>query len=141
VDIGQAGANYGWNVMEGYQCSPASLVTPTPVQSCNTTGLSTPRAVYAHDANGGCAIMGGYVYHGEEMPELDGYFIYGDLCSGRIWGVDTQNDQSSPILLVDTILHPVSWATTNDGEIVAVNYIKPSYFLGTPGVYKLERLP
>lgn len=75
------------------------------------------------------------------MPELDGYFIYGDFCSGRIWGVDTQNDQSSPILLVDTTLHPVSWATTNDGELVAVNYTRPPTFLGIPGVYKLKRLP
>lgn len=75
------------------------------------------------------------------MPELDGYFIYGDFCSGRIWGVDTHKDQSSPILLVDTTLHPVSWATTNDGELVAVNYTRPPTFLGIPGVYKLKRLP
>jgi Glucose / Sorbosone dehydrogenase len=141
VDIGQAGANYGWNVMEGYQCYQPSSGTPTPGPTCSAVGLSTPRAVYAHDANGDCAIMGGYVYHGSAMPELDSYFIYGDFCTGRIWAVDTQNDQSPPILLVDSVIHPVSWAITNNGDIVAVNYTKAPYFTGTPGIYKLERLP
>jgi glucose/arabinose dehydrogenase len=136
VDIGQAGANYGWNVMEGYQCFAPPGGTPTP---CSTAGLSTPRAVYTH-AGGNCAIQGGYVYHGSAMPELDGYFIYGDFCTGRIWAVDTQDDQSDPILLTDSDIHPVSWAITSDGDIVAVNYTRAPYFLGTPGVYKLERV-
>ncbi len=84
VDIGEAGANYGWPVMEGYECFPGVAgTTITPGPTCNPAGYATPRAAYSHDTDG-CAVMGGYVYRGSEMPELDGYYIYEDHCSGRI---------------------------------------------------------
>jgi glucose/arabinose dehydrogenase len=145
VNIGEKGANYGWHITEGHICAPDNNATPPP--TCNTTGLETPRAVYAHGAN--CAITGGHVYRGDAMPELDGYYIYGDWCSGRIWALDTNDDDSDPIQLADTNMHPVSWAITNEGEIVAASYFdaaRPSLFPppppdGLPGIYKLERLP
>jgi glucose/arabinose dehydrogenase len=142
VNLGEPGANYGWSVMEGPYCfytnAPATTPTPTPGPTCNPAGLATPRAYFEHSS--GCAIAGGYVYHGTEMPELDGYFIYGDFCSGRIWGVNTA-DQSAPVLLADTTLHFVSWGLTNQGELIAGNYVRTPGFSGTPGIYKLERLP
>jgi glucose/arabinose dehydrogenase len=138
VNIGQAGANYGWNLMEGPQCFPPSTTTPTPVPTCNV-GMTTPRAYYTHDfSTGGCAIIGGHVYRGAAMPELDGYYIYDDFCTGRIWALDTTDDQAQPLLLVDTNLRVTSWAETSDGELIGVHRTSAG---GGGAIFRLERTP
>src|SRR5204863_303119 len=55
--------------------------------SCNTTGKTQPIAVYAHGSGGsiGCAVTGGYIYRGAVQPALQGQYILGDYCTGRIW--------------------------------------------------------
>lgn len=73
-----AGANYGWNRMEGSRCYPSG-------QDCALPGLALPIAEYGHDR--GCAVIGGYVYRGTAYPLLRGVYLYGDLCSGTIWGL------------------------------------------------------
>jgi glucose/arabinose dehydrogenase len=79
VDLITKGGNYGWNTMEGFSCySPAS--------GCNTTGLQLPVLAYPHTM--GCAVMGGYVYTGPSTPSLQGVYVYGDYCSGNIWGLE-----------------------------------------------------
>ena len=45
-----------------------------------------PIAVYGHSL--GCSVTGGYVYRGIDYPGLAGGYIFGDYCSGRIWGLD-----------------------------------------------------
>ncbi|RLK33550.1 PQQ-dependent sugar dehydrogenase [Cupriavidus plantarum] len=70
-----AGLNYGWDRTEGTTCVGAS--------SCDTSGLTPPAFEYSH-ADGGCAILGGYVYRGSAVPELKGRYFYTDLCTGRL---------------------------------------------------------
>ncbi len=78
IDIIARGANYGWNIMEGLHCySPAS--------GCDQSGLALPIAEYDHSQ--GCAVTGGYVYRGDQIASLQGYYIYGDYCSGYIWAL------------------------------------------------------
>ncbi len=71
------GENYGWRIMEGSQCYNSN--------SCDSTGLVLPVAEYDHSQ--GCSISGGHVYRGSRWPRLDGHYLYGDYCSGRIWGL------------------------------------------------------
>ena len=120
VDRIAAGGNYGWSVMEGLEC----YRTP----NCDQTGLTLPRAVYGHDV--GCAIIGGYVYHGTAMPELQGWFVYGDYCSGRVWALDTSSN-SAPVLLVNSGHAIASFGVLPSGEIVALSFDKT--------IYQLER--
>jgi glucose/arabinose dehydrogenase len=68
------GENYGWNLYEGSHlysggAAPENLVMPI--------------AEYGHDL--GISIVGGYVYRGESIPDLQGVYLYGDWGSGRIW--------------------------------------------------------
>jgi glucose/arabinose dehydrogenase len=72
------GQNYGWPIMEGNHCYPED-------QPCDRTGLSLPVAEYDHRQ--GCSVTGGYVYRGGEFPLLAGVYLFGDYCSGRIWGL------------------------------------------------------
>ena len=72
---GGGGVNYGWNVMEGLHCYNAT--------SCTMTGLMPPVLEYSH-AGGSCAVIGGYVYRGKQLPILAGQYLYADNCGGWV---------------------------------------------------------
>jgi glucose/arabinose dehydrogenase len=72
------GQNYGWPVMEGVHCFPED-------RACDQAGLTLPVVEYDHSQ--GCSVTGGYVYRGQEFALLEGIYVYGDYCSGRIWGL------------------------------------------------------
>ena len=77
IDVVRAGANYGWNAMEGTLCF-------SPREGCDRAGLALPVHEYDHDLDGGCAIVGGYVYRGEAIPALRGWYVFTDYCHSRI---------------------------------------------------------
>ena len=58
------------------------------------------------------------------MPELDGWYVYGDFCSGRIWGVDTTTENSDAVSLAQTGLSISSFAQDNAGEVYAITFNK-----------------
>jgi hypothetical protein len=33
-------------------------------------------------------VTGGAVYRGSEIPDLVGWYVYADYCSGRVWALD-----------------------------------------------------
>jgi len=86
VDFQRAGSpggqNYGWPIMEGSHCYPED-------QPCDRTGLTLPVVEYDHSQ--GCSVTGGYVYRGREFPILTGIYLFGDYCTGRIWGLANRN--------------------------------------------------
>jgi glucose/arabinose dehydrogenase len=111
VDLVKGGSNYGWNTMEGFACYAAG--------ECNQSGLQPPRTVYDHGE--GCSVTGGFVYRGDAMPELTGWYVFGDYCSGNIWAVNTA-DSSDPVLLARSEKAISSFGELPDGEIVAVTF-------------------
>ncbi|OGO52775.1 MAG: hypothetical protein A2148_05160 [Chloroflexi bacterium RBG_16_68_14] len=115
-----AGGNYGWDILEGFECFESF--------DCDAEGLLLPRSVYGHDA--GCSVTGGYVYRGSALPELVGWYVYGDFCSGNVWAVDTA-DETPPVLLAKTGFPIASWGELPDGELVAVTFAN--------AIYRLER--
>jgi hypothetical protein len=62
------------------------------------------------------------------MPELDGFFVYGDFCSGTIWAVDTEGD-SEPVVLVETGGWLTSFGALPDGELALVAWFGDIYRL------------
>ncbi|MEX2011240.1 MAG: PQQ-dependent sugar dehydrogenase [Chloroflexota bacterium] len=107
------GANYGWRIMEGRACFNPSR--------CSTTGKVRPVAVYGHAVSGAdnCSVTGGYVSRGPDALLLGGY-LYGDFCSGRIWGLDAAAP-SSPALLADTALMISSFGEDEAGNLYVVS--------------------
>jgi glucose/arabinose dehydrogenase len=80
------GENYGWKVMEGTACGAGGTTNCPALQPpCNDPSYVLPVHQYDHSA-GSCAIMGGYVYRGSAIAGLGGIYVYGDNCSGLLWG-------------------------------------------------------
>ena len=108
IDIITKGANYGWNIMEGSHCY-------SPSTGCNQSGLTLP--IFEYDHSQGCSVTGGYVYRGDQIPALQGYYIYGDYCSGNIWALAYDGSAvTENIRLVDSGL-----SITSFGEDLAGN--------------------
>lgn len=70
------GVDYGWSRFEGREPYPRGAVAAPPGR------VVEPIATYSHDE--GCAVTGGYVYRGREIPALQGAYLFGDLCNGRV---------------------------------------------------------
>jgi hypothetical protein len=58
-----------------------------PATGCSTSGKTMPLTAYSHAVSGddNCAITGGFVYRGAADPVLQGGYVYGDFCSGRLF--------------------------------------------------------
>jgi len=120
VDIVQKGNNYGWNIMEGMHCFQ-------PPTGCNTAGLTLPIAEYSHSE--GNAIIGGYVYHGSSIKGLQGIYVFGDLGTGKIWGLQ----ETSPNVWARTLLATTgklisSFGQDQSGELYLIDYASGSVF-------------
>ena len=122
VDVVEKGLNYGWNAMEGTSCF-------SPGSGCDKTGLELPIAEYSRSA-GNCSVTGGYVYGGRGMPSLLGAYVYGDFCSGRIWGLRYDGGSvTEHLLLVNS-----SVSITSFGQDLDLNL----YILSRDdGIYRL----
>jgi glucose/arabinose dehydrogenase len=109
IDIITKGANYGWNIMEGLHCY-------SPATECDQLGLTLPLVEYNHSQ--GCSVTGGYVYRGDKTPSLQGYYIYGDYCSGNIWALDYHdNVVNRNLLLVESGLNITSFGEDLSGNL------------------------
>ncbi|MBV9582051.1 MAG: PQQ-dependent sugar dehydrogenase [Chloroflexi bacterium] len=69
------GENYGWPYYEGAECEFQD--------HCQDPGLVPPLVTYGHNMT--CAIMGGYVYRGANVPAFSGKYLFGDLCTGGVF--------------------------------------------------------
>lgn len=124
IDRVVIGGNYGWDCFEGF----AEFEIPGVPDQCTGKVFSPPRAVYGRDL--GIAVTGGFVYRGSAMPELDGWYVYGDFFTGRIWAVNTL-DNSPAVLLTDEQVLIASFAELPNGELLIVSYFD--------GIYELAR--
>lgn len=110
----KGGENYGWNAMEGSQRYNPNTPIPDP--------MTLPVAEYGH--NDGCSVTGGYVYRGENLPELDGIYFYGDYCNGRTWSLyfDEASGEWVATRFIDTGWQISSFGEDEQGELYLVDY-------------------
>lgn len=101
----QGGANFGWSIMEGNHGYDGEA----------QPGLLLPAAEYSHN-EGGCSVTGGYVYRGS-MPEWNGIYLYGDYCTGTVWGLILSNGQWQNQVMFETGVTITSFGQDESGEI------------------------
>ena len=114
IDRVELGMNYGWDEREGAHCFE-------PPSGCSTNNVD-PITEYGH-VGGNISVTGGFVYRGAAIPNLQGFYVFGDFGSGRIWGVPATSVQgTAPEELDDTTLSISSFAEGVDGELYVLNY-------------------
>lgn len=109
IDIIVNGTNYGWNRMEGTLCYPSG-------DPCDLPGMVKP--IWEYGRSLGASVTGGYVYRGNQVPELVGAYVYGDFVSGRIWALryDGVNPPTNTELM-DTNLGIASFGVDKNYEL------------------------
>lgn len=103
VVIVHKGANYGYSEREGNQQlqratnktgpAPEDDRIPVRIGEQATNEMVKPEypvIEYGHVADGGDAILGGFVYRGK-IAALSGKFLFGDISTGRIWWADPKD--------------------------------------------------
>ena len=113
IDIIERGGNYGWNAMEGNHCF-------RPPENCRSEDMILPVWEYLLEDDA-CSVIGGYVYRGAVIPWLTGAYVYGDFCTGQVFGLRREGGDFTNRLLADTGLRIASFGQDNDGELYVLS--------------------
>jgi glucose/arabinose dehydrogenase len=105
------GENYGWDFMEGSH----------PFEGVAPEGLTAPATDYAQ-SEGGCSVTGGHVYRGPGLPQLQGVYLFGDYCTGTIWGLYRADGVWQRVKLLDAFFTISSFGEDEAGEVYVLDH-------------------
>jgi putative heme-binding domain-containing protein len=114
VDIVRSGENHGWNVFEGgnafsdwYRRDNATYTPP----------------VFSYPHRLGVSVTGGFVYRGKQAPRMEGWYVFADYESRRIWAMQQADRKLQHIVEIGRApTRAVSFAQRLDGELCLVGY-------------------
>jgi uncharacterized repeat protein (TIGR03806 family) len=125
IDVIERGGNYGWDCREG-------TIGHTSASPSCSAGTSFVGPVHDYPRSEGNSVTGGYVYRGDDIPELVGNYLFADFGSGRLWRlIDNGSGGFSSELLLPTGLNVSSFGEGADGELYLVDY--------NGGLYRIAR--
>ncbi len=114
VNIIEKGKNYGWKCYEGEGATTAS--------GCSGVTNINPIDSYRH-RDGACAVTGGFVYRGDSILALKGTYLYGDLCTGNVYGLPYYTEPTAnSTIMFNSASFLVSFAQDNAGELYIISY-------------------
>jgi glucose/arabinose dehydrogenase len=128
INIVKKGGNYGWNRREGLH--PFGALGTGPNKS-----MIDPIWEYHHDI--GKSITGGTVYRGSRVPELDGWYLYGDYVSSRVWALK-YDEKLGRVTANRPVKDPnrpmLSWGEDEKGELYMITTSRDG-----KGIYQLSK--
>ncbi len=133
VNLIEKGGNYGWSLREGanrFTRGGGEGAGPRP-------DLIDPLVEYPHTDDWGKSVTGGAVYRGQRTPMLDGYYLYGDYVSGKLWALkyDRENRRVTENRPIEWNQLPVfTFGQTDDGEVLM------STMMGGGRIYRFEAI-
>jgi hypothetical protein len=77
-------------------------------------------------------VTGGYRYRGPTFPNLQGYYLYADYCTGTVWGATTGGSTWSSAPLLASLLSVSSFGEDESGEIYIADRVA-----GSGAVYRI----
>lgn len=116
IPAGQAGANLGWNGLEGTHVFDQATHD-------ELDEVILPAAEYNRAAPH-CSVTGGYVYHGTMAPALEGRYLFADFCSGWVWAATptaTEGDYEMG-LLFESNMRVSSFGVDEGGELLMLDH-------------------
>ena len=115
VDVVQAGGNYGWPAAEGDQCYEAG---------CDLSAYDAPHWVEGHPP--AVAIVGGVVYRGCRLTDLQGLYLYSDYnfynSPLRSLSWDGSTASAGPVSLEETDILISSFGEDERGEVYVLDH-------------------
>jgi glucose/arabinose dehydrogenase len=106
------GANFGWDRQEGLHHFEGVNLGDNFID---------PVAEYDHSQ--GCSVTGGVVYRGSNLAGWQGVYLYGDYCSGRVWGLlHTPDGNWQNELLFQTGMSISSFGVDESGEVYLLDH-------------------
>ena len=134
INVIVKGGNYGWPYRLANEPGPKADQAPANFSSI------PPLLTYARGESGptvGRAAIGGVVYRGSRLPELNGAFIFGDYYAGNVWMLRNSGNslQSWQFLMALPQFHIVSFGTDpSNGDVLICD-------IGDNQVKRLVRTP
>ncbi|MEM8963982.1 MAG: PQQ-dependent sugar dehydrogenase [Acidobacteriota bacterium] len=122
VSSSSGGYNFGFPRMEGFSCTPQAFVAEcsTPPAACNSSAYTDPVIDLANSASSdACAVIGGYVYDGNAIPQMQGAYVFGNYC-GRTSLLIPNGGGYVVEDLDGQIFGMVSFGRDSDGELYIV---------------------
>jgi hypothetical protein len=112
-----AGQDYGWGAWEGFECRRHQIREEL---NCDDWADATRPVLVLEGGefqSGDCAVIGGYVYRGEAVPALQGLYVFGDYCSGRLRTVPLDEEEPEPDIVVDSEVRMSTFGVDDAGEL------------------------
>lgn len=111
---GGRGVSFGWSAWEG----TLRFNDDQPAD-----GHEFPFFEYEHGADG-CSVSAGEVYRGEAIPDLVGWFVVADFCSGAVRAIEiTPGRTPGRVVTLGEVPAPVSVRAGVGGELVVVSVV------------------
>jgi len=112
IDVIRNGGNYGWDIREGFH--------PFEENEEPKTKLIDPIHEYGRDD--GVSVTGGYVYRGDQVPALQGTYVFGDYGSGNLWALEFDGTEKTGLNRIGRVSSPASFGTDRSGELYICSF-------------------
>ncbi len=133
VEKGKTGGkNFGWRLREGLIKNPNGKVGGKEPKD-----HVEPVYVYEHGSgsNQGLSVTGGFVYRGNDIPELSGRYVFADYQNPRIWSFELKGSKATGFKDHTDSLQPEggrislisSFGEGGDGELYITDLSGPVY--------------
>lgn len=116
ADGGGRGANLGWDLFEGDE--PFDDADPAPGAASEGPFV---QPVFTYGRDQGCSVTGGVVYRGSALPQLDGAYLFGDLCTPGVQALRVGDAAGSVSGVSDGPGQVVGFGTDRDGEVYVLS--------------------
>ncbi len=131
------GLNYGWPLEEGNHCFEFHNCQP-PFTPCGDPSYKIPIYETTHlQSPFPCAMVGGYVYQGCAIPDLQGKYFFSDYCNGNIYSFrynaalslvsafQEHTQDLAPFFPQSQFV--TSFGEDGDGELLFVYHVTPEF--------------
>lgn len=124
------GENYGWRCYEGIAAFNLSGCGPSTDYVFPFDDY--PRSGDANDR--GFSVTGGFVYRGNDFPDLQGYYVYADFGSANVWLARQEMGSwaITPQGTLSGLNNPSTFGEGCDGELYVASYGGSIFQLTTP---------
>jgi len=113
INIVENGDNLGWKLYEGFQSHHNPFGVPP-------TSLKQP--LFTYNPTQGSSITGGYVYRGDKLKSLYGYYVYTDFSSGRVWKLKKEQGRGTEVQEIENVPMPASFGQDAKGELYILSF-------------------